>query len=287
MRPQPPTTTLDGMSTPETAPVTGGSDLALWERVTTAYWRTVTGTAPPPGSNRRTEDARRGSAVPARGRATVDLFVDPVCPYTWIVACWLREVARHRDVHVRHHPMSLHLLNEGGVLQERYAAMVGPSRVAAAVTVHHGPEALGAWHAAYGPRIFDRWRHPKPPELRAAALHGLVEAGLSTALVDAAEADDYDDLLRRWTEEATLPVGHDVGTPIVHLDGVAFFGPILNAVPMGDAAVRLFDGLRLVVGSEDFFELKRTRTAPPDVRYRREDELLDTGRQETGQGGEG
>ena len=256
------------MKTSENALITGGSDLALWERVTASYWRTVTGTAPPPGSNQRTEDARRRSARPAAAPATVDLFVDPVCPYTWIVACWLREVSRHRDVDVRFHPMSLHLLNAGGVLEERYAAMVGPSRVATAVTVNHGPEAMRAWHAAYGPRIFDRWRHPRPPELRAASLHALAEAGLPTDLVDAAEADDYDDVLRRWTEEAIRPVGHDVGTPIVHLDGVAFFGPILNAVPLGNAALRLFDGMRLVVGSPEFFELKRTRTSPPDVRYR-------------------
>ena len=67
--------------------------------------------------------------------AKKDLFIDPICPYTWVAACWLREVVRHRPVDVRHHVMSLHLLNAGGVLERRYAAMVGPSRVATAVLV--------------------------------------------------------------------------------------------------------------------------------------------------------
>ena len=90
-------------------------------------------------------------------------------------------------------------------------------------------------------------------------------------LADAAEVDDYDAALRRSTDEAILPVGLDVGTPVIHLDGAAFFGPVLNAVPLGDAALRLFDGIRLLTASPDFFELKRTRTSPPDVYYRADD----------------
>ena len=249
-----------------------GPDLALWEAVTTAYRTKVSGQAPPPGSNQRTE-AARARLTAARGPTTVvDLYLDPVCPYTWVVACWLREVGRHREVDVRHHVMSLHLLNAGGVLENRYRAMVGPSRVAMAVTTHHGPEALRAWHGEFGDRIFDHWRYPSPREYRAATLDALVATGLPADLADAAAVDEHDEALRRSTDEAVLPVGLDVGTPIIHLDGAAFAGPILNAVPVGDAALRLFDGVRLVVGSPDFHELKRTRTSPPDVRYRPADE---------------
>lgn len=256
------------MQTPDTRPADRRSDLALWESVTTAYRTKVDGHAPPPGSNRRTE-AARARLTAARGPTTVvDLYIDPVCPYTWVVTCWLREVGRLREVDVRHHVMSLHLLNEGGVLHHRYRGMVGPSRVAAAVTTHHGPEALRAWHGEFGDRIFDHWRYPSPREYRAATHGALVATGLPSGLADAAEVDDYDDTLRRSTDEAILPVGLDVGTPVIHVDGAAFFGPILNAVPLGDAALRLFDGIRLLTGCQDFFELKRTRTSPPDVLYR-------------------
>lgn len=248
-----------------------GPDLALWDAVTTAYRTNIDGHAPPPGSNQRTEAARARLTADRGSTTVVDLYVDPVCPYTWVVACWLREVCRLREVDVRHHVMSLHLLNAGGVLQERFRGMVGPSRVAMAVVTQHGPDALRAWHRAFGDAIFDHWRYPTPREYRRATLDALAAAGLPTDLADAAATDEYDDALRRSTDEAILPVGIDAGTPVVHVDGTAFFGPILNAVPLGDAALRLFDGITALAASPDFFELKRTRTSPPDVAYRAAD----------------
>lgn len=256
------------MSRPEVQDESGGVDLRLWEAATTAYRTPSHGSAAVLGSNARTEAARQPAAA-GPTTARVDLYLDPVCPYTWLVARWLLEVERRRALDLRYHVMSLRMLNEGRVTHERYRAGVeasaGPSRVATAVAVHHGPTALRAWHDAFGARIFDHWRYPSREEYHAAALEALVATGLPSALIRAEETDEYDADLRRSHDEGTLPVGVDGGTPVVHLDGAAFFGPVLNATPRGDDALRLFDGLRLLAGCREFFELKRTRTAPPDL----------------------
>lgn len=246
-----------------------GPDLDLWERATTAYL-SAAGLATDPGVSARTEDARRLAPSNGHGVSTrMDLYVDPVCPYTWLVSRWLLEVEQQRDLDLRYHVMSLRMLNEDRVVDEQYRRNIeqtsGPSRVAAAVSVHHGPDALRAWHTAFGAQIFDHWRYPEREEYVAASEHALAVAGLPTELANAAGSAEYDEPLRRSHAAGVAAVGVDVGTPVVHLDGVAFFGPVLNAIPRGHDAVRLFDGLRLLAGCPDFFELKRTRTAPPNL----------------------
>jgi hypothetical protein len=58
-------------------------------------------------------------------------------------------------------------------------------------------------------------------------------------------------------------VGDDVGTPIVAVDSIAFFGPVLSPSPKGESAGKLFDAVVAVGAFPEFFELKRTRTIGP------------------------
>ena len=74
----------------------------------------------------------------------------------------------------------------------------------------------------------------------------LAEVGLPEELADVAATDAYDPQLRGVADAAAIElVGSDVGTPVVAIDGVGFFGPVVTPA-QGDDALRLFDGLSLV-----------------------------------------
>ena len=206
--------------------------------------------------------------TPTPDATVVDFWFDPVCPYSWTASRWLREVEQRRPLHVRHHVMSLFLLNEHRTdVAADYRQIVestrGPSRVATAAATRFGEQVLGGFYTAFGEIVFDQWRRPSSAEYRAAVRVALARVGLPGDLEDAMESADHDAALRRSHEAGIAPVGGEVGTPITHIEGVAFFGPVLNAIPRGDEAVRVFDGARLLAGYTEFFELKRTRVRPP------------------------
>lgn len=205
----------------------------------------------------------------ATGDATsVDFWFDPVCPYSWTASRWLCEVQRRRPLRVRHHVMSLYLLNEhrndvAPAYRRNVETSRGPARVATAAATRFGERVLEGFYTAFGELVFDHWRQPSAAEYHQAIRAALSRAGLPADLEDAMESDAHDQALRRSHDTGVALVGAEAGTPITHLNGVGFYGPVLNAIPRGDDAVRVFDGARLLAGYPQFFELKRTRVRPP------------------------
>ena len=48
------------------------------------------------------------------------------------------------------------------------------------------------------------------------------------------------------------------------------FGPVITAVPEGDDALTLWDGMTMMMSIDGFWELKRTRTRGPEFPARPE-----------------
>jgi hypothetical protein len=133
------------------------------------------------------------------------------------------------------------------------------SRLVAAVRELVGQEVVKPLYDALGARI-----HPggsKDPDVVIA--ESLAQLGLPADLIGYSLTDEFDPQMRESHFDGINRVGQDVGTPVIAVDGVAFFGPVISPAPKGEEAVRLWDGTVAVASYPGFFEIKRTRTVGP------------------------
>ena len=193
-----------------------------------------------------------------------DFWFDPLCPWAWMTSRWLLEVAKVRRIAPSFHVMSLAYLNQDKDIPEDYRKMLepawGPVRVCIAAAQAEGDDVLLPLYTAMGNRI-----HLEGREIsRELVEESLAEVGLPVSLADAMDSTEYDDDLRKSHHAGMDQVGDEVGTPVISVEGVAFFGPVVTPAPKGEDAGRLWDGVLLVAGTPGFYELKRSREKGPD-----------------------
>lgn len=202
--------------------------------------------------------------MPVAGSTTrVEFWFDPSCPWAWMTSRWVDEVATHRDLDISWNIMSLAVLNEDNDVSEEYRAFfpraLRYTRLVAAVKELHGQEFVKPLYDALGTRIHPGGETDADVVIPAA----LVELGLPAELADAANSDRFDEQMRASHFDGIGRVGQDVGTPVIAINGVAFFGPVISPAPKGQQALTLWDGVVAASSYDGFFEIKRTRTVGP------------------------
>jgi hypothetical protein len=169
-----------------------------------------------------------------------------------------------RDIEVRWHVMSLAYLNQDKDISDEYREMLqsawGPVRVLIAAEQKYGSDALLPLYTAMGTRI-----HLEKQDItRSMIEESLKEADLAVELADAMDDTSLDEAVAKSHHEGMDAVGDEVGTPTIHVNDVAFFGPVITKAPRGEEAGKLWDGCVAVASYPFFFELKRSRTADLD-----------------------
>jgi hypothetical protein len=196
-------------------------------------------------------------------KKSVDLWVCPLCPWAWITSRWLLEAEKVRDIETRFHVMSLSVLNEGRDLPAEYVDLIErgwePARVLIAAEQKYGNQVIKPLYSQMGELFHIQgnkdWSVVIPEALAA--------CDLDAQLAQAAHDESFDEPLRKSHHQGMDPVGFEVGTPVIHVGEIAFFGPVVTPAPKGEQAGQLFDGVVAVAGTKGFFELKRTRDVSP------------------------
>jgi hypothetical protein len=193
----------------------------------------------------------------------VEFWFDPSCPWAWMTSRWVDEVSKFRDLTVTWKIMSLSVLNENNDASEGYRAFfpraLRYTRLVTAVKELSGQEFVKPLYDALGARI-----HPGGSKDPGTVIpEALAEVGLPADLLQYSLTDEFDPQMRASHFDGINRVGQDVGTPVIAVNGVAFFGPVISPAPKGEQAVALWDGTVAVASYPGFFEIKRSRTVDP------------------------
>ncbi|WP_116952792.1 mycothiol-dependent nitroreductase Rv2466c family protein [Jiangella endophytica] len=193
----------------------------------------------------------------------VDFWFDPICPWAWMTSRWMMQVEQVRPVDVTWHVMSLSYLNAERDLGEKYNKLMAdswaPVRVITAAKELHGQQWVKPLYDAMGTRFHPGHERDRGKVIAAA----LDEVGLPASLAAHGDTGDFDAAVKESHHAGMDQVGTEVGTPVIAVEGYAFFGPVLSPAPKGDEAGRVWDGVRALASYDGFFELKRTRTREP------------------------
>jgi 2-hydroxychromene-2-carboxylate isomerase len=205
---------------------------------------------------------------------SVEVFVDPSCPWAWITAQWIKEVAPQRELGLTWRSYCLEIRDDYGVAPTvpdkirdvviaAHALSHRMLRIFEAARSRSGEEAVDALYTEWGRRFFDGTVHDDA--LLAACL---AASGLEPGLLAAADDDTWDTPIVEAMDVAYAFGGPKTQTPTIVVDSdppYGFKGPVMAPAPKGDAAVRLWDAIQVISQEPGFFEITRPRTNRPTI----------------------
>jgi 2-hydroxychromene-2-carboxylate isomerase len=205
---------------------------------------------------------------------SVEVFVDPSCPWAWITAQWIKEVAPQRELGLTWRSYCLEIRDDYGVAPTvpdkirdvviaAHALSHRMLRIFEAARSRSGEEAVDALYTEWGRRFFDGTVHDDA--LLAACL---AASGLEPGLLAAADDDTWDTPIVEAMDVAYAFGGPKTQTPTIVVDSdppYGFKGPVMAPAPTGDAAIRLCDAIQVISQEPGFFEITRPRTNRPTI----------------------
>lgn len=192
--------------------------------------------------------------------SSIEVAVDPLCPWCWRVAQWLREVRAVRSLQVTWRPLSLEYLNRDRPdhpMMSRFKSNRAAMRLLGMTQRKAGDLKLEELYWALGEAVHERGEGLEEEEVlkRALGRVGLPEQWLGEAFQDL----ELDRGLLRLYEDICSTGAFGVPTLFFGPERVPYYGPVISRVPRGEEAGDLWDHVAGLARHEYFYELKRPR----------------------------
>lgn len=190
----------------------------------------------------------------------VKFLLDPVCPWTFRAALWIREVRLVRPVSVEWGLLSLEYINRGRPdhpMMERFSQNRWAMRLMAKAAMNDGNEALEGLYFELAEACHERGERLNE---ESTLLQAAAKSGRPMEWVEETRDDSgLDEAL--WASYGSHCATGAFGVPTLYLEGrdVPYYGPVIDRVPLGEAAADLWGHILGLTRHDCFFELKRPR----------------------------